>query len=591
MVPVNEFIFRKISKGFVVMLALLLVTPIYISTGKNNDVERISISLNFGKPLIENGLVKMENVSFRLHVPNYPVLPFFTKTFVFYSAGDISVKFKVFNKKTLYITEKLRICPISEGILGSYSHYGKEEWFGYRMGRGLYRGKDAIFLTIFIHPVRYLSGKLIYIEKAQVTISYSSHKDSTEGIGILRNESMLIITPKDFEEAAIYLANHKNNLEKVHVVNLTTIYSQSKGRDRPEKIKYYIKDAIEKWGIKYVLLMGSKDYVPARKVKTSLLSSPFLSDLYYADIYDSKGRFSSWDANNNGIYGELWFDEPDLIPDVYIGRFLCENVKEAWIVVKKTICYERMQNKPWFKRIIICAGDTFGLPKDPSFLLFYEGEYMGDLIAKTAEKHDFTVTKIYASAIWKILGSGGSTADTLPLTTNNINHAINEGAGFILFDGHGSPTSWATHPPMIIPLITDLIWLPFPFGYTVNNARRLNNEKKLPVAVFASCRTGDFDTTNNPLAWAFVEHENGGSVASFAFTSSPLSNAGNLYLDCSVGIITKSTFSLYLEKGIERTGEIWGESVSKAIRSAKFSYEYPTPMQWELFGDPSLVIG
>ena len=49
----------------------------------------------------------------------------------------------------------------------------------------------------------------------------------------------------------------------------------------------------------------------------------YLTDLYFADIYNPDGSFSSWDSNNNGIFGE-WNatakDVVDMYPDVYVGR-------------------------------------------------------------------------------------------------------------------------------------------------------------------------------------------------------------------------------------------------------------------------------
>jgi len=38
------------------------------------------------------------------------------------------------------------------------------------------------------------------------------------------------------------------------------------GRDNPEKIKYFIKTAVEQWGIKYVMLVGDYKKIPVRYV-------------------------------------------------------------------------------------------------------------------------------------------------------------------------------------------------------------------------------------------------------------------------------------------------------------------------------------
>ena len=78
------------------------------------------------------------------------------------------------------------------------------------------------------------------------------------------------------------------------------------------------------------------------------------------------GGFSSWDANNNGIYGE-WKGENaqdkdiDLRPDVYVGRLACRNKFEVFKMVNKIINYEKTphKNELWFKRMIVAGGITF----------------------------------------------------------------------------------------------------------------------------------------------------------------------------------------------------------------------------------------
>ena len=56
------------------------------------------------------------------------------------------------------------------------------------------------------------------------------------------------------------LADHKE-LKGVTTLIKTTedIYTEYPGVDKPEQIKYFIKDALETYGIKYVLLVGGLD--------------------------------------------------------------------------------------------------------------------------------------------------------------------------------------------------------------------------------------------------------------------------------------------------------------------------------------------
>ena len=53
------------------------------------------------------------------------------------------------------------------------------------------------------------------------------------------------------------------------------------GRDVAERIKYFIKNSLDTWNIKYVLLIGGIDKLPIRETWLGELVVP--TDLYYAD--------------------------------------------------------------------------------------------------------------------------------------------------------------------------------------------------------------------------------------------------------------------------------------------------------------------
>ena len=78
----------------------------------------------------------------------------------------------------------------------------------------------------------------------------------------------------------------------------------------------------------------------------------FISDLYFADIFDGEGNFSSWDSNNDNVFSQwngTFREEMDLYPDVYLGRLPCRNNKEVKIMVRKIINYEKDRcDENWF---------------------------------------------------------------------------------------------------------------------------------------------------------------------------------------------------------------------------------------------------
>ena len=141
---------------------------------------------------------------------------------------------------------------------------------------------------------------------------YLPEIDSTKNISKNTEYELLIIGPEEFKSYLIPLSTHKLNMGISSIfVDLEEIYNSettSDGRDNAEKIKYYIKNAIEEWNTKYVLLVGGKIsqtpfwHTPVRYVEIANdWESHFISDLYFADIYDSNGDFSSWDSDQDGL--------------------------------------------------------------------------------------------------------------------------------------------------------------------------------------------------------------------------------------------------------------------------------------------------
>ena len=401
------------------------------------------------------------------------------------------------------------------------------------------------------------------------------------------------------------------------------------GRDDAEQIKYFIKNAIEHWNTQYVMLVGGKEQMPVRYVRiyfntlqsNSIAVNPanllpytigesgFISDLYYADIYDENNSFCSWDSNNNGVFAEMnattIIDAVDLYPDICIGRVLCQNKSEAQSLVQKIITYENQAyGKEWFDKIIITGGDEHANIFLENFLHIgfdsfgrtaWEGEYIGNTVAQYLPR--FEAQKYYASGTFR------PGADSL--TCENLNTAINSGSGFLLLSGHGTPTKISTHPPY-----QKDVWVPEPSGYTLSEIQSLQNSEKLPVAVLCACSTGNFDAISNPFAWELVNNPDGGSIATYAVTVQANVQPSTLCIKTLLGHLTVGVFKTYAEK-TDIAGEIWKTTIENYLNDDE-ALELGAPdiqigpliikaeavwanhlnvEQWELFGDPSLKIG
>lgn len=428
------------------------------------------------------------------------------------------------------------------------------------------------------------------------------------------NYDLLIITPQVFSDYLQPLVAHKNKHDvKTIISTVEEIYTQIyfKGRDDAEKVKYFIKEAIEQWEIKYVLLIGGRKdqsktetwWVPVRytylnRPYDALPEGKFLTDLYFADIYDSEGNFSSWDDNNNGIFGEWPLNEsavdiPYLYPDVSVGRLPCRNILDVKIVVNKIIRYETSTfDDSWFKRMIVVAGDTYP-DKTPDFI---DGENYTQQALDIMS--DFEPLKIWAS--------DGSLKNGF-----NVVKAMNKGSGFIYFSGHGNAASWVTQPPN-----NKDKWIGY---FQLFHMSFLRNGNKLPVCTSGSgCFNNMFNASlghthmlywrgllkyNAPMCWgwALTRKVGGGAIGVISSTAFSYESPD---IDSGVGGCELLDIGFFREYNLNNTlllGEYWRNSVSRFLDDHPINWSDKSPTgdaliaknveQWLLIGDPSLKIG
>ena len=88
---------------------------------------------------------------------------------------------------------------------------------------------------------------------------------------------LLIITPKKFAHILNPLLKHKERVGvNTKLTTLNEIYEEETGgRDKAEKIKFYIKDAYDMWSIKYVLLIGGFTVIGSTGLAMCVISAFF----------------------------------------------------------------------------------------------------------------------------------------------------------------------------------------------------------------------------------------------------------------------------------------------------------------------------
>ncbi len=415
---------------------------------------------------------------------------------------------------------------------------------------------------------------------------------------------LLIIADDEFVDDLDDLMVHKEQVGlSPRLVSLSEVYDQMYwfGRDEPEKIKYFIWHAVELWDVEYVLLVGDFRRVPVRYVENSFVDGfyepSFVSELYYADVFDEQGNFSSWDSNGNGVFGE-WIGQSaedadiDLYPDVAVGRLACRTAKEVRVCVDKIISYETNTfGSEWFNRAVVVAGDTY-LESDNPEWTGYEGEENANHVLENLSGFDHI----------RLFTSDGSFSNKW-----DVIRTLSQGCGLMYFDGHANPLRWGSHAPNDDEFIV---------GLSVPLMSLLRNREKLPVVVVGGCHNSQFDVHPAKIleekwyyftwipecwSWKLTRWEKGGSIATIGCSGLGMTKEDKVSFSGAGDFLEPSFFYNYNVEGYDVLGECWAATLSRYLdfypidwsepAESDYAIDAKSVQQWVLLGDPSLKIG
>jgi len=605
---------KILSMVIIGILVLSGLAAVAIDT--RDPILKIKEIIRISKPYVDDtgeycSVVFKESDSF-LSKPGKPLLPVVTKVFTFplgtnivtvdvnciYEEYILASKIQPAPAPTIVSEDSSQDLPDvapDETVYGSSALYPSKSHIVSR-GAGLHDNDHVLFLNVKI-LTRYspLRDLLLVPEEIEITIAYQvpevthfSHEEY----------DMVIISPDEFSSEIQPLITHKNSVGiKTFLKTTEEIYDEYTGRDTAEKIKYFLMDEIELKNVAYALLIGDVNKLPMRTIFWDVdMSVDMLTDLYYADMYDSEDHFCSWDSNNNDNFGEE-DDGLDFYPDIHIGRLACTTAEEVGVVVDKIIHYERETfGQSWFNNLILMGGDTFPEEIFPD-AKGREGEELNQIIMEIMS--DFEPTTIWTS-------KGNFERDV-------IAQEINRGAGFLFYSGHGCEFAIT---PEAGPGI-------FYFKRYVND---LSNRYKLPIMFFTACNTakldfvfedmlirfqemfgsgpswmmfellkflffGKKDTMLPCFAWDFVKYEGGGAIAVVGSTNYILSSTSDPIANRS-GCVNPPIYFFNAYNSSETVGQMMTKAVNGNIHDIPTDplAEY-TIMEHILLGDPSLKIG
>lgn len=301
---------------------------------------------------------------------------------------------------------------------------------------GVYGFRGYQILVLLLYPVQYnpVTGELFYYNILKVSVETVNtgmqselfrglEQDKNEVMRKVDNPNMAIkyqiaskptIAPvEDYDLLIITTDSLKSGfvtLKEAHDAKgvMTVIKTLTDiGASDLDSIRNYIRDAYTNWGVKYVLIGGDSNIVPAPILWVSGMDEEVTyyedympSDLYYACLdgpYNYDGD-NQWGEPNDGTGG----GDVDLIAEVYVGRACVDTATDVTNFVTKTVAYiNKNPDDEYLKKVCLAAeylGD-YGIAS-------YGGTYMDQLEDGSTDDgyttvgiptSNYTITELYDS--------------------------------------------------------------------------------------------------------------------------------------------------------------------------------------------------
>lgn len=326
----------------------------------------------------------------------------------------------------------------------------------------------------------------------------------------------ILITPSKFKNSTQILANyHQNNSNlTTAVVDLNQIYNEfSGGTPDITAIRNFCKYLYENANssttrLKYLFLMGDGSFDPKnRKINNSNFiptfqsdnsispTASFVSDDYYGMLNDELGIYHSSSS-----------------VDIGVGRFPARNQIDAASFVAKVLHYANSQEvrtvspsspmkiksnySDWKNKMLFVADDGSSSDGYTNSHLLQTEMIINALLD---EDSTFNVNKVYLDAYTKESTAGGG---RYPDVNREIREAMNSGAFFVSYIGHGGEVGWADERVL-----------------GVDEIKSWTNINGMPLFLTATCEFSRFDDPDRTSAGEeVILNPNGGAIAMLTTT-------------------------------------------------------------------------
>ncbi|MBN2806346.1 MAG: type IX secretion system sortase PorU [Prolixibacteraceae bacterium] len=301
----------------------------------------------------------------------------------------------------------------------------------------------------------------------------------------------VIVSHPNFLSASERLAEHHRQQDDMRVLVVTTdeVYNEFSsgiadvGGIR-NMIRMFYTRKTSSDSLRYVLLMGDgsyinhqwgdniHNYIPTYQSVNSENDDSFLSDDFFVLLDENEGE-------STGLI------------DIGIGRIPCRTLKEADLVVDKSIQYSNPEAMGDWRNVIAFIADD-----EDSNVHMSDTEKLIELV--NSNYPGFYTDKIYFDAFNQIQSSSG---ERYPDATAAINQRVEDGALILNYVGHANTQS-LSHEDVL----------------GISDINSWSNQKKLPVFVTATCEFSRFDDDNTSAGEQILLNPAGGGVALFSTT-------------------------------------------------------------------------
>ncbi len=397
-------------------------------------------------------------------------------------------------------------------------------------------GKKGI--TVTLHPFRYLPAKntlIVYREivlkiknvtarydftspvfkrvYAKVFLNYFKTKNVSSKGKSASMGRILIITHSNYVDTLNDFVNHKQGMG--YTVDVFTL--EDTGTTK-EEIQDFIEQRYAQVSTRpdFLILVGDVDVIPAFRCSTA--DNPY-TDLYYTTV-----------------------DGDDYFPDIACGRFSVSSTLELGNIINKTVYMEENIGSFEDNALFITADDNYQIT---------EGTH-NYVIDKYFEPNGYNCEKIYDH--------------TTGASANQIADSINEGKIFVIYSGHGSPSSWS---------------LDYGVSFTSYNVKTLLDNTIYPFVYSFACQTGEYEYSECfAETWIRVSH------GATTFWGSSVYSYWN-----EDDILERNVFKAMFEDNVYQVGpmfnagKIYLYNYYNGGGSTKRYFQ-----QYNLFGDPSVYV-